>query len=68
MKMDLTPTQRLEEKKLLVWRNKQWDEDKVNGVKSHTWIIRKGKIIKLKIAQQSEERADEMDKEQAEQD
>ena len=36
MKMDLTPTQRLEEKKLLVERNKRRDEDKANGVKSHT--------------------------------
>ena len=40
--MDLTPTQRLEEKKLLMERNKRWDEDETNGVKSHTWIIRKG--------------------------
>ena len=64
MKMDLTPTQRLEEKKLLVERNKRREEDKANGVKSHTWIIRKGKIIKIKIAQQIEERVDETNKEQ----
>ena len=62
--MDLTPTQRLEEKKLLMERKKGRDEDKAKGVKLHTWMIRKGKIIKLKIAQQNEERADEMDKEQ----
>ena len=64
MKMDLTPTQRLEEKKLLMERKKRRDEDKAKGVKLHTWMIRKRKIIKLKIAQQKEERADEMDKEQ----
>ena len=63
MKMDLTPTQRLEEKKLLMERKKGRDEDKAKGVKLHTWMIRKGKIT-LKIAQQNEERADEMDKEQ----
>ena len=64
MKMDVTSTQCLEEKKLLVERNKQQDEDKENGVKSHTWITRKGRIIKIKIAQQIEERVDETNKKQ----
>ena len=64
LKMDLTPTQRLEEKKLLVERNKRRDEDKANGVRSHTWIIRSGRIIKIKIVQRNEETPDEMDREQ----
>ena len=62
MKMDLTPTQRLEEKKLLVERNKRWDEDETNVVKSHTRIIRTGMIIKILKNHPTERRKDRRDR------
>ncbi len=49
IKRDLTQHQRQEEKNLLMERNKLRDEDRENGVTTHTWIIRSGKIIKFKI-------------------
>ena len=45
IKTDLTPKQRQEEKQLLAERNKRRDEE-ISMV--HTWIIRSGKLMRVK--------------------
>ena len=45
LKLDLTPKQRQEEKQLLAERNKRRDEERSQ---MHTWIIRSGKILRVK--------------------
>ena len=45
IKMDLTPKQCQEEKQLLAERNKRRDEERSQ---MHTWIIRSGKILRIK--------------------
>ena len=54
IKMDLTPKQRQEEKQLLAERNKWRDEEKAKGVTTHTWIIRSGRLIRIKKKEQEE--------------
>ena len=46
IKMDLTPKQRQEEKQLLSESNKRRDEERSQ---MHTWIIRSGKILRIKM-------------------
>ena len=45
IKTDLTPKQRQEEKQLLSERNERRDEE---TSQMHTWIIRSGKILRIK--------------------